>query len=191
VFEPFFTTKEVGKGTGLGLANVYGTIGQHNGSIQVTSEPGKGSTFRFYLPAVETAAEDLLHAADGEPPRGAETVLVAEDDSTVRSMTRSILQKFGYTVIEAVDGEDAVRSFRQSPGDVDLVILDVMMPKMTGKAAYDEIVKIRPGVKALFTSGHSAEVIHAKGLLDERTPYLTKPATAAELLKKVREVLDA
>jgi len=191
VFEPFFTTKEVGKGTGLGLANVYGTIRQHNGSIQVTSEPGRGTTFRIYLPAVQTAADDMQSSAAAEPPRGAETVLVAEDDSTVRSMTRLILQKFGYTVIEAVDGEDAVRSFRQSRGAVDLVILDVMMPKKTGKAAYDEIVKLRPHVKALFTSGHTAEVIHAKGLLDERTPYLTKPATPAELLKKVREVLDA
>jgi PAS domain S-box-containing protein len=191
VFEPFFTTKEVGKGTGLGLANVYGTIRQHNGSIEVASEPRRGTTFRIYLPAIQTAADDLQSSVVAEPPRGAETVLVAEDDATVRSMTHSILQKFGYTVIEAVDGEDAVRSFAKHRGAVDLVILDVMMPKKTGKAAYDEIVKLRPGVKTLFTSGHTAEVIHAKGLLDAHTPYLPKPATPAELLKKVREVLDA
>jgi PAS domain S-box-containing protein len=190
VFEPFFTTKEVGKGTGLGLANAYGSILQHNGSIQVTSEPGRGTTFRIYLPAVQTAADDFESTAPAAAPRGAETVLVAEDDGTVRSITRSILQKFGYTVIEAVDGEDAVRSFAQHRDAVDLVILDVIMPKKTGRAAHDEIAALRPGVKVLFTSGHTAEVIHAKGLLDERTPFLPKPATPAELLKKVREVLD-
>ena len=190
MFEPFFTTKEVGKGTGLGLSNAYGTIKQHNGTIEVSSEPGRGTAFRIYLPAIQTVAEDMESSAPAAPPRGAETVLLAEDDRTVRTMTHSILQRFGYTVIEAVDGEDAVRTFTQHREAIDLVILDIMMPRKDGKAAYDEIAKIRPDVKVLFTSGHAAEVIQAKGLPERGAALLPKPATPAELLKKVREVLD-
>ncbi|MDA8099894.1 MAG: ATP-binding protein [Nitrospiraceae bacterium] len=191
IFDPFFTTKEVGKGTGLGLSNVYGIVNQHEGVVEVSSAPGRGAQFRVYLPAVQMAPEDLAGEIPPSSPKGTETVLVVEDEVAVRSMTSYVLRRFGYSVVEAVDGDDGIRKFRELGDKVSLVLLDVIMPKKTGKEVFQDITRIRPGVKVLFTSGYDAELIHVKGILDEGKPFLPKPAAPAELLRKVREVLDA
>jgi len=191
IFEPFFTTKEVGKGTGLGLSMVYGIVKQHNGYINCYSEPGKGTTFRIYLPAHREAAEvqDTMESAPATIG-GTETILVAEDDADVRKTTRSILENFGYTVLEAEDGEDAIRVFQGNRDTVKLLLLDVIMPKKNGKETYEEIRNLRPGMKALFISGYTANIIHKRGILDQSLDFIMKPVSPTDLLKKVREVLN-
>ena len=190
IFEPFFTTKEVGKGTGLGLAIVYGIVKQHNGYINVYSEPGKGTTFKLYLPLIAAEIEAASPLQDKMPEGGRATILVAEDDDSVRNLTRSVLEGFGYTVITAVDGEDALAKFSEHQERIDLLLLDVIMPKRNGRMAFDEIQKIRPGTKVLFTSGYSAEVIHDKGVTDSLN-FISKPVSPRDLLRKVKEILDA
>lgn len=190
VFEPFFTTKEVGKGTGLGLSIVYGIIKQHNGYVNVLSEPGKGSTFTMYLPVVKNSTKQASVIPYQPLIGGSETILIAEDDSEVRKLTKNLLEEFGYSIIEAKDGEDAIIKFMKNKKRVDLVILDVVMPKKNGKEAYEEIKKNVPYVKALFTSGYTADVIHKKGVLDENLNFISKPVSPKELLKKVREIID-
>ena len=194
IFEPFFTTRDVGKGTGLGLAMVYGIIKQHEGYITTYSELGKGTTFKIYLPLIQAESEVTeslipVAAASGPPP-GSETILLAEDDSEVRKITRNILESSGYRVIEAVDGEDAVDKFLLDKDDIQLLVFDVIMPKKSGKEAYEEVKKIAPGVKALFTSGYTADTIHRKGVLEEGINFIPKPVAPDVLLKKMREVLD-
>lgn len=189
-FEPFFTTKEVGKGTGLGLSIVYGIIKQHNGYVNVRSEPGKGSTFTIYLPTVKTLSKQISATPYQPLIGGSETILIAEDDSEVRKLTKNLLEEFGYSTIEAKDGEDAITKFMKNKRRVDLVILDVVMPKKNGKEVYEEIKKNMPDVKALFTSGYTADVIHKKGVLDENLNFISKPVSPKELLKKVREIID-
>jgi PAS domain S-box-containing protein len=191
IFEPFFTTKEVGKGTGLGLAMVYGIVKQHNGYINCYSEPGKGTTFKIYLSAHREAAEvqDTMESA-AAPIGGTETILVAEDDADVRKTTRSILENFGYTVLEAEDGEDAIRVFQGNRDTVKLLLLDVIMPKKNGKETYEEIRKLRPGMKALFISGYTANIIHKRGMLDKTLDFIMKPVSPTDLLRKVREVIE-
>jgi CheY-like chemotaxis protein len=190
IFDPFFTTKEVGKGTGLGLSTVYGIIKQHHGDITVYSEPGLGTTFRIYLPMLAAAASASPEAKPVFPAGGTETVLLAEDDADVRKVTRTMLQRAGYTVIEAADGVEALNKFREYQDRIHLVILDVIMPRMNGKAVYDELRKLRPDIKTLFTSGHTGDVIHKKGIIEEGMSFLSKPASLTELLQKVRDVLD-
>jgi PAS domain S-box-containing protein len=191
IFEPFFTTKEIGKGTGLGLSIVHGIVKQHNGSIEVSSAPGKGTTFTIYLPA-ERRELGALRLREQEAPRGgAETVLVADDDDEVRKTTRSVLTESGYTVLEAVDGEDAVKKFRKNRKKVALVLLDVIMPKKNGKEAYDEIKKSKPEIRAIFTSGYAENIIAQKGIITEGLHFIAKPVPPKELLVKVREILDA
>ncbi len=190
IFEPFFTTKEVGKGTGLGLSIVYGIIKQHNGYINVYSEPGTGTTFRIYFPLVKAMAEED-EADQPMPDGGVETILVAEDDDVTRELSRLVLEKFGYTVIESTDGEDAVEKFRQNQHRVDLVLLDVMMPRLNGKAAYDQIQSIKPGVKALFISGYTADIIHKKGIIESSINFISKPVKPDQLARKIRDILDA
>lgn len=191
MFEPFFTTKEVGKGTGLGLAVTYGIIKQHNAYINVQSQPGSGTTFRIYLPIIaeETEEESLL-----EPKRavagGTETILLAEDDEAVRVMTKKLLTEFGYTVITAMDGADAVSRFAANSQTIDLLLFDLIMPKMNGKEAFDEIRKIRPGIKALFYSGYAPETIRQKASLAEGSQLMAKPASPVQVLRNVRSVLD-
>jgi len=191
VFEPFFTTKEVGKGTGLGLSMVYGIVKQHNGYINCYSEPGKGTTFKLYLPMHREAVE-LQETMESAPATigGTETILVAEDDADARKTTRNILENFGYTILEAVDGEDAVRVFKKNRDTVKLLILDVIMPKKNGKEAYEEIRKLHPRVKALFISGYTANIIHKRGILDQNLDFIMKPVSPTVLLRKVREVLN-
>jgi len=190
IFEPFFTTKETGKGTGLGLAIVYGIVKQHNGYINVYSEPGTGTTFKIYLPVSSAAAGRHEPGKPTELKRGTETVLVAEDDEDLRDLTRSVLKEFGYTIIMAENGEDAVQKFLVNKDAVRLLILDVIMPKKNGKEVYEEAKAIRPGIKALFISGYTADIVHKKGFLDQTLHFISKPFSPDELLRKVRDVLD-
>ena len=191
IFEPFFTTKEAGKGTGLGLSIVYGIVKEHRGFIDVYSEPGQGTTFRIYIP-IAGAPPALIEREKAEAPRGGtETILLAEDEEEVRKIARTVLEEYGYRVIEARDGEEAVEKFGAEKDSIDLVILDMVMPRKGGSEAHEEIKRMRPGVKALFTSGYSIEIMTAKGVLGEGANFISKPLTPAEMLKKVREVLDA
>jgi PAS domain S-box-containing protein len=190
IFEPFFSTKETGKGTGLGLSMAYGIIQQHNGYINVYSEPGNGTTFRIYLPLEGEADAVPTFHRDAVSSGGTETVLLAEDDVSVRDLMKTILGEAGYTVLEAVDGLDAVRIFKDHRETVQLVILDVIMPGMNGKAVYDEIRGIRPLVKVLFCSGYASDIIHKKGILDDGFNFISKPVTPLAFLNAVRRVLD-
>ncbi len=192
IFNPFFTTKEVGKGTGLGLSIVYGIVKQHSGLIDVQSNPGKGTTFHLYFPAasprmVETRKIESIMEA---PPNGKEVILVAEDNTEVRQLTKEVLEESGYTVLEARDGWDAIEKFTQNKDKINLVILDVVMPKKNGKEAYNEIRKIRDDVKALFTSGYTGDIVLGKGIEDNAFNFIPKPLSPMDLLKKVRVVLD-
>jgi len=187
IFEPFFTTKEVGKGTGLGLAIVYGIIQQHNGFINCYSEPGKGTTFRIYLPLINPAQEEEKNAPEAVPEGGTETILLAEDDVMSRILTRRILETFGYKVIEAENGEDAIIKFSAQSDQIDIVILDVIMPKKNGKEACLEIQRIQPKIKCLFTSGYASDILNDSETNGEF--FIPKPIFPALLLKKIREIL--
>jgi PAS domain S-box-containing protein len=190
IFEPFFTTKELGRGTGLGLAIVYGIVKQHNGYILVYSEPGKGTTFKIYLPLI-TSSADEMPASPAIPLRGGtETILLAEDDKDVRNLTRIVLGDFGYHIIEAVDGQDATDKFHEHAASIDLILVDVVMPKKSGLDVYNAAKTIRPGIKAIFTSGYTAGILHTKGIIEKGLHYLSKPSSPVDLLKKIREVLD-
>jgi CheY-like chemotaxis protein len=194
IFEPFFTTKDPGRGTGLGLSMVYGIIKQHHGDIHCYSEPRMGTTFKIYLPLL--AGPDAMRqekaAATPEPgaPRGAETILVAEDDATLRALAKATLEDFGYKVITAVDGKDAVERFLENRNRVRLVLCDVVMPRMSGNEVRDAIRKKKPEARFLFTSGYPAGIIHQKSLLEEGAEILLKPFSPLVLVKKVREALD-
>jgi CheY-like chemotaxis protein len=191
IFEPFFTTKEVGKGTGLGLSMVYGIIQQHDGYINVYSEPDRGTTFEIYLPLIKSTLEEGRDIALTTMKRGTETVLVAEDDAQVRDLIREVLAGFGYTVLEAHDGESALKLFSEHKDKIHILILDVIMPKKNGKEIYDDIKKIQPDIKCLFTSGYDSNIIHKKGILEENLPFISKPVSPENLLTKVREILDS
>jgi len=189
IFEPFFTTKEIGKGTGLGLSIVYGIIKQHNGYVTVSSEPGRGTTFDIYLPAVKVKVSDVGQAAS-DIPGGTETLLLAEDDAYVREVAGEILRTCGYTVIVARDGDDAVRKYRELRDSINLLILDVVMPVKNGKEAYDEIRKINPSIPVIFMSGYTGDVVLDKGIQDAAVDYISKPLSENELLKKIHKVLE-
>jgi two-component system cell cycle sensor histidine kinase/response regulator CckA len=188
IFEPFFTTKEVGKGTGLGLSSVYGIVRQHNGYIVVDSALNRGTTFQIFFPLAQWKEEgtspEVSHAQ-----RGSETILVAEDDRGVRTLIADILHRYGYTTIEAVDGQDAFRKFMDNRNIIDLIVIDVVMPRMNGKEVYEEIKRTNPNIKALFVSGYTREVIIDKGVEDTMVDFITKPIALQEFLKKVREIL--
>ncbi len=188
VFDPFFTTKEPGKGTGLGLATAYGIVKQHNGYIDVISDPGRGTTFSVYLPAVEAAGEDRSVLSDAIKG-GNETVLVAEDDASVRRLLKKILAGHGYTVLDAVDGQDAIDTFQKHKG-IDLIILDSVMPRKNGRETYDAIRSMKPDVKALFMSGYTKDIVLDKGVEEGKVDFIAKPVSPDELLAKVREVMD-
>jgi len=190
IFEPFFTTKEVGRGTGLGLSIVYGIVKQHNGHINVYSEPGSGTTFRIYLPAVEGEADQQELAETALPHYGRGTVLLAEDEDAVRTLTRTILSEFGYQVIEAENGIEAVVKFRENMDRIDAVLLDVIMPRMNGKEARDEILKARPDAKILFMSGYTGDILGQQGLLAEETGLIQKPLKPRDLLIKLGKLLE-
>jgi len=189
IFDPFFTTKEVGKGTGLGLSMIYGIVKQHDGYIDVKSEVGKGTTFNIYLPLIDSTFEKQKEKASRPLKRGTETILVADDDPAVASLVKRILEEFGYKVLEARDGEDAIEQFVKNKDDIHLLLLDVIMPKKNGKEAYDAIRKIKPEIKAIFISGYSAEIIDEQAIL-EGLNFIGKPVSPEELLFSLREVLD-
>lgn len=188
VFEPFFTTKEVGKGSGLGLAMVYGIVRQHDGFISVSSEPAKGTAFTIYLPILAPDGKEKNYQDFRQQTGGKETILLIEDDKDVRGLLKEMLGSFGYHVIEAVDGNDGVEKFVEHQNEVRLLLTDVMMPKKTGKEAYDQIKKIKEDIKVIFISGYSAAA--TAELLDEQLNYMPKPVSPRDLLAKLREVLD-
>jgi PAS domain S-box-containing protein len=190
IFEPFFTTKGVGRGVGLGLAIVYGIIKQHEGDINVYSELGSGTTFRIYLPLSSSRVKEEKQKGTSPPNGGTETVLVAEDSAEVRGLIRVVLERAGYRVIEASDGEEAVHKFMENRDTVHLLLFDVTMPRKNGKEAYEEIKGLKPIIKAVFMSGHTAEIIDKKGMLETGIDFVPKPVGPAELLRKIREVLD-
>ena len=190
IFDPFYTTKEVGKGTGLGLSIVYGIIKQHGGFVDVVSKPGDGSTFKVYLPVIPFPASALKPAAASTPPRGTETILVAEDSPEVLRMECSALREAGYQVIEAADGDDALRKYAANKDRIHLLLLDVIMPKKNGREVYDAAIAARPGIKVLFTSGYTADIIDSKRVLAEGHDFLSKPFLPEELVAAVRAALD-
>jgi PAS domain S-box-containing protein len=190
IFEPFFTTKALGKGTGLGLAIVYGIVKQHEGSITVYSEPGKGTTFKVYLPLIAAPEIETRGAVAPRPQGGTETILLAEDDTVVRDLTKTILAEFGYRVIEAVDGEDAIEKYARRGKEIDLLIVDVVMPKKSGREVYDAVKSTRPDANVLFISGYTADIIHKKGIFEEGIEFISKPVSPFDLLRKIRTILD-
>jgi signal transduction histidine kinase len=190
IFEPFYTTKEVGMGTGLGLSMVYGIIKQHEGYIDVSSKPGEGTVFRIYLPLIGPRVEEEELATLAPPKRGDESVLIAEDNESVRMLSKEILEGYGYEVIEAVDGDDAISKYMENKEKIQILLLDVVMPKKNGKEVYEEIVKIRPDIKKLFMSGYTSDIIHEQGISDEGIDIIYKPLSPEVLLRRVRQVLD-
>ena len=191
LFEPFFTTKELGKGTGLGLSTVYGIVKQSGGYIWVYSELGCGTTFKVYLPLVEAAATvDVPAPAPEAAPRGSETVLLVEDEPALRAVARRVLQRQGYTVLEAADGDAALALVATHQGPLDLLVTDVVMPGLSGRDLADRLTAARPDLRVLFVSGYSGEALAHHGILDPDLAYLEKPFNPDALAIKVREVLD-
>ncbi len=191
IFEPFFTTKEVGKGSGLGLATVYGIVKQHGGLIHVYSEPDKGTAFKIYLPIVERRVGKTDGTVESPVPGGTETILVAEDDELVRGATVRILEGAGYGVIVATDGREAVELFNAHASEISLALLDVVMPKLGGQKVAARIREASPDLRIVYMSGYSIDAIHTKFVLDEGVSLLRKPFGPSDLLRRTREVLDA
>ncbi len=190
IFEPFFTTKAAGKGTGLGLAMVYGTIKQHDGFIDVYSEPGQGTVFKVFLPLVAAVTQPDEKEAPAPLPVGTETVLLVEDDDAVRAVARSLLKEFGYAVLEAGNGDSAVRLFGENRDAIRLVICDVIMPGQSGRKVYDALRGIDPRVKFLFMSGYTADMLSQRGIIREDINFISKPLRPEVFARKIREVLD-
>jgi PAS domain S-box-containing protein len=192
IFEPFFTTKEVGKGTGLGLAMVYGIIKQHGGMITVSSEPRRGTTFKIYLPLYRSETHEL--EAPSKPGAaamgGTETFLVAEDNEAVRTVITTVLAEAGYGVVEAETGEEAVRKYIENKDRIHILLLDVTMPKKNGFAVYEEIKRSNPDIKTIFMSGYNDLAVNSNGTTKEGVMFLSKPVAPSELLRAVRKALD-
>lgn len=190
IFEPFFTTKEIGKGTGLGMAIVFGIIQQHNGFMEVFSELDKGTVFRIYLPFEEKLQDALTEVT--EPTQltgGPETILLAEDDESIRKLMANILKNYGYSIILADDGQEAISQFTKNRDQISLIIMDVLMPKKSGKEAYDEICKLQSGVKILYISGYTSDYIENRGISIGEINIILKPVKPHDLIAKVREML--
>jgi PAS domain S-box-containing protein len=190
IFEPFFTTKEEGKGTGLGLATVYGIVKQSGGFIWVYSEPGQGTTFKIYLPRVRQES-DVVRATSAEEncPHGSETILLVEDEAAVRESTREFLTRSGYTVVEAANGDEALRASREFAGPIQLLISDVVMPRMSGPQLADQLCAERPGMRRLFVSGYAENTVLRHGAIDVTSNFLSKPFCLSALAKKIRDIL--
>jgi two-component system, cell cycle sensor histidine kinase and response regulator CckA len=191
IFEPFFTTKEIGKGTGLGLAMVYGIVKQHNGHITCYSEVGHGTTFKVYLPAIEGEVETHVETTGVMPAFGTETVLLVDDEDLVRDLGTRILTKHGYTVLQAENGRQALDVFKKERFRIALVILDLIMPEMGGTECLKELLKIEPQVNVLVASGYSADASVKETIQIGAKGFVSKPFRMNELLRDVREVLDS
>jgi CheY-like chemotaxis protein len=191
VFEPFFTTKGPGKGSGLGLSTVYGIVKQSGGSIFVYSELGHGTTFKVYLPRDSSLSTPVAKSIPATTQvLGSEIVLLAEDDEAVRNVAKRILVGAGFTVLTAADGPEALLLCEQHPAEIHLLLTDVVMPGMSGRALAERLTALRPGVRVLFMSGYTDNAIVHQGVLDPGTQFISKPITQGELLRKVRYVLD-
>jgi CheY-like chemotaxis protein len=194
IFEPFFTTKEQGKGTGLGLATVYGIVKQSGGFIWVYSEPGHGTDFKIYLPAVEAAVETPRGAErSGALPRGSETILMVDDDASLREVTCEFLRGGGYTVLLAESPEHALQLSEAHNGVIDFLMTDVVMPRMNGRELAAKLIERRPGIKVLYVSGYADGAIQSGpyGPLAEGLAFLQKPYTRKQIMSKIREILDS
>jgi len=191
IYEPFFTTKDVGKGTGLGLATAYGIVRQHKGMIQADSKLGLGTTFSIYLPAVDEATLKKDATAIAHAKGGAETILVAEDEEPLRKLVAHVLKRAGYTVLLAENGEEALELVEKHAGSIDLCLLDMVMPKMGGKAVYDTLKEQYPGLQFLFTSGYNTAAIDKDFVLQKGIELIQKPCAPNALLTKIRQILDA
>ncbi|MGH7350114.1 MAG: response regulator, partial [Candidatus Rokuibacteriota bacterium] len=191
IFEPFFTTKEPGKGTGLGLSMVHGVVRQHGGEIRVRSVVEGGTTFEIYLPQVE-AAPDASGAdeAAARPATGHETILLVEDEEDVRALAREVLERQGYTVLEAGDGAEALGVCETAGDRIDVILTDVVMPRMGGRELVDRVRATKPAMPVLYMSGYTEDAILRHGVRDASMLLLGKPFTPAELIGKIREVLD-
>ncbi|MBA4373974.1 MAG: hypothetical protein C0402_14080 [Thermodesulfovibrio sp.] len=190
IFEPFFTTKELNKGSGLGLAVTYGIVKQHNGYIDIETLAGKGTSFKIYLPAVDIPALQNEHPGRFAVSGKGETILLAEDDAAARKIMAEVMRLSGYAVIEAADGEDAIRIFTEKKDAVDLVLLDVRMPGKDGGEVYEEINKVRQETAVLFISGYTKDIISSQRIIEQGLNFISKAASPEEILTKIREVLD-
>jgi CheY-like chemotaxis protein len=191
IFEPFFTTKEPGKGTGLGLSMVHGVVRQHGGEIRVRSVVGGGTTFEIYLPQIEAGVEASgATEASARPATGSETVLLAEDEEQVRALAREILERQGYTVLEAADGAQALQVYEKESARIDLILTDVVMPRMSGRELVDRVRARKPSMPVLYMSGYTEDAILRHGVRDASMLLLGKPFTPGDLVSKIREVLD-
>ena len=188
IFEPFYTTKELGKGTGLGLATVYGMVKRSGGWIWVYSEPERGTTFKIYLPQTERAVTPAARAVPASV-RGNETILIVEDQAEVRALALTGLAHFGYAAHGVGSGKEALQFCREFPGEIHLVVTDVVMPEMNGREVARQVAQLRPKSRILFMSGYTTNVIGHQGILDADIEYLQKPFTPDSLARKVREVL--
>jgi CheY-like chemotaxis protein len=190
VFEPFFTTKSSGKGTGLGLATVQGIVTQSGGRVEVDSEPGRGTTFKVYLPRVGDPVPPLVNGTN-HIPRGRETVLLVEDEESVRALSRYVLRDCGYAVLDASDGAEAVRLCEHEHGPIHLLVSDVVMPGLGGRRLAERLSLLRPEMRVLYLSGYSDDAVIRHGVLEAEVNFLHKPFSVGALARKVREVLDA
>ncbi len=191
LFEPFFTTKPFGKGTGLGLATVYGIVKQSGGSIWVYSEPEQGSTFKIYLPVVSGTAESLPPSVDVRAPRGTETVLVVEDHVAVRGVIEKTLSRYGYTVIATANALEALERAQTYPGPIHMILTDLILPGANGREIAKQVVAVRPSIRVLYMSGYTDDVIVHHGVLEPGLAFVQKPFTGSALAKRIREVLAA
>jgi CheY-like chemotaxis protein len=192
IFEPFFTTKERGKGTGLGLATVYGIVKQSDGYVWVSSAPGKGTSFEVYLPRIEEPVTVIEPAVPTvETFQGAETVLLVEDADALRKLTHMLLEQHGYRVLAAANGAEALLKTQEKPERINLLLTDVIMPGLNGRALAERLGSLQPGLKVLYMSGYTDDAIVNHGVLESGTYLLHKPFSEESLIRKVREVLDA
>jgi CheY-like chemotaxis protein len=192
VFEPFYTTKAPGEGTGLGLATVYGIVKQSGGFVWLYGEPGRGTTFKVYLPFAKEATEPLARGKDhARDPGGSETILVVEDDAALRAAACRAIQAFGYHVLAASNGREALEICEQHDGRIHLIVTDVVMPEMSGGDLARQVAEHRPGIKVLLMSGYTRDATVRQGIVRDGRPFLDKPFTPDGLVERIREVLDS